>query len=99
MRWHSLKSMPPAKRPSKARTANFLALALDNGGKPIVLTGAQKPYHAADSDAPANLRTAIAALPHALLGFLQDGDVLLAMGAGSISKTAQALVDLTAKTA
>ena len=40
----------------------------------------------------------IAALPHALLGFLQDGDVLLAMGAGSISKTAQALVDLTAKT-
>ena len=41
----------------------------------------------------------IAALPHALLGFLQDGDVLLAMGAGSISKTAQALVDLTAKTA
>ena len=45
-----------------AYTANFLALALDGGGKPIVLTGAQKPYHAADSDAPANLRTAIAAL-------------------------------------
>lgn len=45
-----------------AYTANFLALALDNGGKPIVLTGAQKPYHAANSDAPANLQTAIAAL-------------------------------------
>ncbi|ETA84449.1 asparaginase [Eikenella corrodens] len=45
-----------------AYTANFLALALDSGGKPIVLTGAQKPYHATDSDAPANLRTAIAAL-------------------------------------
>jgi len=36
-----------------AYTANFLALALDSGGKPIVLTGAQKPYHATDSDAPA----------------------------------------------
>ena len=49
-----------------AYTANFLALALDNGGKPIVLTGAQKPYHAADSDAPANLQTAVSALqnPH-----------------------------------
>ncbi|OAM34455.1 L-asparaginase [Eikenella sp. NML96-A-049] len=45
-----------------AYTANFLALALDNVGKPIILTGAQKPYHAANSDAPDNLRTAIAAL-------------------------------------
>lgn len=45
-----------------AYTANFLALALDNVGKPIVLTGAQNPYHAANSDAPDNLRTAIAAL-------------------------------------
>ena len=45
-----------------AYTANLLALALDSGGKPIVLTGAQKPYHAADSDAPANLQTAVSAL-------------------------------------
>ena len=45
-----------------AYTANFLSLALDSGGKPIVLTGAQKPYHAANSDAPANLQTAISAL-------------------------------------
>ena len=45
-----------------AYTANFLALALDSGGKPIVLTGAQKPYHAANSDAPANLQIAISAL-------------------------------------
>ena len=45
-----------------AYTANLLALALDSCGKPIVLTGAQKPYHAADSDAPANLQTAVSAL-------------------------------------
>ncbi|MBH5329468.1 asparaginase [Eikenella sp. S3360] len=45
-----------------AYTANLLALALGNHGKPIVLTGSQKPYHAPHSDAPANLQTAVAAL-------------------------------------
>lgn len=34
-------------------------------------------------------------LPHALLHILQDGDVVLTMGAGSINRTAQALVDST----
>ncbi|MDK4696517.1 UDP-N-acetylmuramate--L-alanine ligase [Kingella negevensis] len=35
------------------------------------------------------------ALPETLLNVLQDGDVLLTMGAGSINRTAQALVDAT----
>ncbi|KLT72966.1 UDP-N-acetylmuramate--alanine ligase [Neisseria arctica] len=34
-------------------------------------------------------------LPQTLLNVLQDGDVVLTMGAGSINKTAQALVDQT----
>lgn len=34
-------------------------------------------------------------LPETLLNILQDGDVLLTMGAGSINRTAQALVDAT----
>lgn len=44
-----------------AYTANLLALALNPQGKPIILTGAQKPLGAPNSDAPANLRTALAA--------------------------------------
>ena len=35
------------------------------------------------------------ALPETLLNVLQDGDVLFTMGAGSINRTAQALVDAT----
>lgn len=35
------------------------------------------------------------ALPETLLGILQDGDVVLTMGAGSINKVAQGLVDLS----
>ncbi len=34
-------------------------------------------------------------LPSTLLNFLQDGDVVLTMGAGSINRAAQALVDLS----
>lgn len=45
-----------------AYTANFFALCLDCGGKPLVLTGAQKPYTHPQSDAPANLHTAVSAL-------------------------------------
>ena len=37
-------------------------------------------------------------LPDALLALLQDGDVLLTMGAGNINKTAQTLVSLTGQT-
>ena len=44
-----------------AYTANLLALALNLQGKPVILTGAQKPFGADNSDAPANLRTALAA--------------------------------------
>ncbi len=58
-----------------AYTANLLALALDNQGKPIVLTGAQKPYHAENSDAPANLQTAVAALQNP-----QMHDTVIAFG-------------------
>ena len=45
-----------------AYTANLLALALNPQGKPIILTGSQKPLGAAHSDAPANLHTALAAI-------------------------------------
>lgn len=38
----------------------------------------------------------VAALPETLLNVLQDGDVVLNMGAGSISRVPQALLDLTA---
>ncbi|MCG7657375.1 UDP-N-acetylmuramate--L-alanine ligase [Wielerella bovis] len=41
----------------------------------------------------------VAALPETLLNVLQDGDVLLTMGAGSINRTAQGLLDLTRQTA
>lgn len=39
----------------------------------------------------------INALPSTLLSVLKDGDVVLTMGAGSINRTAQALVDTTAQ--
>ena len=45
-----------------AYTANLLALTLNPQGKPIILTGSQKPFGAASSDAPANLQTALAAI-------------------------------------
>ena len=45
-----------------AYTANLLALALNPQGKPIILTGSQKPLGAPNSDAPANLHTALAAI-------------------------------------
>ena len=45
-----------------AYTANLLALALNPQGKPIILTGSQKPFGAAGSDASANLQTALAAI-------------------------------------
>lgn len=45
-----------------AYTANFLALTLNTGSKPVILTGSQKPFGQADSDAPANLETAVHAL-------------------------------------
>ena len=45
-----------------AYTANLLALALNPHGKPIILTGSQKPLGAPNSDAPANLHTALAAI-------------------------------------
>ena len=34
-------------------------------------------------------------IPETLLPFLQDGDVILTMGAGSINRVAQALLDLS----
>ena len=45
-----------------AYTANLLALALNRSSKPVVLTGSQKTFYTANSDAPANLQTAVSAL-------------------------------------
>ncbi len=71
-----------------------------------VYAAGEEPIVAADSRALARaIRVAgkveplycenVAALPEKLLDILQDGDVLLTMGAGSINKTPQALVDLS----
>lgn len=71
-----------------AYTANLLALCLDTQGKPIVLTGSQKPFSHPQSDAPANLQTAVAALQRddvrqILLAF--HGKLLPAIGSSKTS--------------
>ena len=69
-----------------------------------VYAAGEEPIVAADSRALARaLRVSgkiepiycedVNALPETLLGVLQDGDVVLTMGAGSINRTAQALAD------
>ena len=45
-----------------AHTAALLALAADTQGKPVIITGAQKPMGTENSDAPRNLADAAAAL-------------------------------------
>lgn len=49
-----------------AYSANFLAFALAGSAKPVVFTGSQRPLAVRDSDAPTNLRTALAALEAAV---------------------------------
>ncbi|ULJ63923.1 asparaginase [Wielerella bovis] len=71
-----------------AYTAALFALALDTQGKPIVLTGSQKPFGSNNSDAPSNLQTAIAALQRddiheVLLAF--NGKLFPAIGCSKIS--------------
>lgn len=66
-----------------AYTANVLALSLNTLGKPVILTGAQKPFGTENSDAPLNLQTAINALQRddvkeVLLAF--NGDLFPAVG-------------------
>ena len=66
-----------------AYTANVLALTLNTHGKPVVLTGAQKPFGTENSDAPLNLQTAVNALQRddvkeVLLAF--NGDLFPAVG-------------------
>ena len=71
-----------------AYTANLLALALNLQGKPVILTGAQKPFGADNSDAPANLRTALTACQNpnvrgVLLAF--NGKLIPPVGSSKIS--------------
>ncbi|MCS4533645.1 asparaginase [Neisseria montereyensis] len=70
-----------------AYTANILALTLRSLEKPIVLTGAQQPYGAPDSDAPFNLATAVAALNLALpqVSIAFNGKLFPAVGSSKIS--------------
>lgn len=74
-----------------------------------VYSAGEEPIQAADSRSLARgLRVLgkiepiycedVNSLPETLLGILQDGDVVLTMGAGSINRTAQALVDLASTT-
>ncbi|WP_027010149.1 UDP-N-acetylmuramate--L-alanine ligase [Conchiformibius kuhniae] len=84
------------------------------GADSVVLTevysAGEEPIVAADSRALARaLRVSgkvepiycedVNELPAVLLNVLQDGDVVLTMGAGSINRTAQALADLAAQAA
>lgn len=71
-----------------AYTANILALCLNTQGKPIILTGSQKPFSHPQSDAPANLQTAISALQNesiqqVMLAF--HGKLLPAIGSSKSS--------------
>lgn len=71
-----------------AYTANVFALALHTQGKPVILTGAQKPFGAPDSDASRNLQTAVEALQRddiheVLLAF--NGDLFPAVGSSKVS--------------
>ncbi|QEY26418.1 asparaginase [Neisseria zalophi] len=70
-----------------AYTANILALTLRDLAKPIILTGAQLPYDAPDSDAPFNLATAVAALDLALpqVSIAFNGKLFPAVGSTKIS--------------
>lgn len=66
-----------------AYTANMFALTLDTLGKPVILTGAQKPFGTPNSDAMLNLETSVKALQRddiheVLLAF--NGDLLPAVG-------------------
>lgn len=70
-----------------AYTANLFALALQGLDKPVVLTGSQWPYDAADSDAPRNLAVAAAAfslgLTEVVIAF--DGRLYPAVGSSKAS--------------
>ncbi|HFC6395106.1 asparaginase domain-containing protein [Neisseria bacilliformis] len=70
-----------------AYTAALLALALRGLDKPLVLTGAQRPFAAAGSDAPRNLAAAAAALaagrPQAVIAF--NGKLFPAVGSSKCS--------------
>ena len=70
-----------------AYTAALLALALRGLDKPVVLTGAQRPFGAAGSDAPRNLATAAAALktglPQVCIAF--NGRLFPAIGSSKCS--------------
>lgn len=71
-----------------AYTANILALTVVTAGKPIVLTGSQKPFGSENSDARKNLDTAIHALlnpaiQEVVIAF--DGECYPAVGSNKIS--------------
>lgn len=71
-----------------AYTANALALSVPTLSKPVVLTGAQKPFDAFESDAPKNLAGAVAALlrddvHEVVIAF--DGELFAAVGSNKVS--------------
>ncbi|MGN6943458.1 asparaginase domain-containing protein, partial [Neisseria sp. P0016.S008] len=70
-----------------AYTANLFALSLQGLDKPIILTGSQWPYDAANSDAPCNLATAVSAfslkLKQVVIAF--DGKLFPAVGSSKVS--------------
>ena len=70
-----------------AYTANLFALSLQGLAKPVILTGSQWPYDAANSDAPRNLATAVSAFSLKLkqVAIAFDGKLFPAVGSSKVS--------------
>ena len=70
-----------------AYTANLFALSLQGLDKPVILTGSQWPYDAANSDAPRNLATAVSAFSLKLkqVAIAFDGKLFPAVGSSKVS--------------
>ena len=70
-----------------AYTANLFALSLQGLDKPVILTGSQWPYDAANSDASRNLATAVSAfslkLKQVVIAF--DGKLFPSVGSSKVS--------------
>lgn len=80
-----------------AYTANLMALAISTN-KPIILTGAQWPFNAPDSDAPDNLDCAVAAFDLPMLSqpvIAFNGKLYPAIGSSKVStETANGFANL-----
>ena len=70
-----------------AYTANLFSLSLQGLDKPVILTGSQWPYDAANSDAPRNLAISVSAFSLKLkqVAIAFDGKLFPAVGSSKVS--------------